>query len=124
MAGTVLQTPDDNPQVNRIMLQLVIGGTIILFGICVLVNMFTRFIDTDALLKWWPAVLIVVGLALASSSSKQPALGAAIALAGVVIVLGRSGLMTDDLRRIIELIVVLLVGLALITPAIMRKSTK
>lgn len=32
-----------------------------------------------------------------------------MALAGVVIVLGRSGLMTDDLRRIIELIVVLLV---------------
>lgn len=124
MAGTTVQTPDDNPEVNRIMLQLVIGGTIILFGICVLVNMFTRFVDTDVLLKWWPAVLIVVGLALASSSSKQPALGAAIALAGVVIVLGRSGLMSDDLRRIIELIVVLLVGLALITPAITQKSTK
>lgn len=124
MAGTTVQTPDDNPEVNRIMLQLVIGGTIILFGVCVLVNMFTRFVDTDVLLKWWPAVLIVVGLALASSSSKQPALGAAIALAGVVIVLGRSGLMSDDLRRIIELIVVLLVGLALITPAITRKSTK
>lgn len=124
MAGTTVQTPDDNPEVNRIMLQLVIGGTIILFGICVLVNMFTRFVDTDMLLKWWPAVLIVVGLALASSSSKQPALGAAIALAGVVIVLGRSGLMSDDLRRIIELIAVLLVGLALITPAITRKSTK
>lgn len=124
MAGTTVQTPDDNPEVNRIMLQLVIGGTIILFGVCVLVNMFTRFVDTDVLLKWWPAVLIVVGLALASSSSKQPALGAAIALAGVVIVLGRSGLMSDDLRRIIELIVVLLVGLALITPAITQKSTK
>ncbi len=124
MAGPVVQTPSEDPQVNRIMLQLIIGGTIILFGIAVLVNMFARFIDTDALLKWWPAILIVVGLALASSNSKQPALGAAIALAGVVIVLGRSGLMTDDLRRIIELIVVLLVGLALITPAVTRKSAK
>lgn len=124
MAKSVAQTPSDDPEVNRIMLQMIIGGTIILFGICVLVNMFTRFMDTDALLKWWPAVLIVLGLALASSTTKQPALGAAIALVGVVIVFGRSGLMSDDLRRIIELIVVLLVGLALVTPAVTRKSTK
>lgn len=121
MADPVIESPEDNPQVSSMMLKLVIGGTIILFGVCVLINMFTRLVDTDALLQWWPAVFILVGLALASSGAKNAGLGAAIALAGVVVILDRLDLMSGDLRRFVILIAVLLIGLAVITPIVTKK---
>ena len=74
---------------------LILGLLIILFGIIILINLYLKFIDSDLLLRWWPVALILIGLLIASSGNQQVGLGAAIALAGTVIVLGRLDLLGD-----------------------------
>lgn len=109
----------DKQQSNRL-LQLIVGGGIVLFGVILLVNLFAKFIDVEVLLQWWPVAIVLMGLTLASVDQKQALLGAAMALAGATVLVARLGLLSDDLRRIVEIIALLLIGLAIITPRLMK----
>lgn len=103
-------------------LQVIVGGAIVLFGLLLLADLFVRFLDIELLLQWWPVALVLVGLLLASTDRTRITLGTALALAGTIVLLARLELLTDGVRQVIEIIVLLLIGLAVITPRLLRKK--
>jgi hypothetical protein len=102
----------ENKNVSR--LRFVVGGLIILFAVFLVVDFITQLINIDVLLQWWPVTIIVVGLFMVSVDKRNMFLGTALALAGVTVVISRLGLLSEDLQRVIQIIAVLIIGLAVL----------
>ena len=103
-------------------IRTVIGSVVILFSIVMLVDLLANFINVSALLMWWPLGFVLAGLVMVSSDKSNPLLGASLLLAGVVVLLGRIGLLTDEVRYIVEVIALLFIGIAIATPYKSSKS--
>jgi hypothetical protein len=108
----------ENKRISR--LRFVVGGLIILFAVFLIVDFVTQLINIDVLLQWWPVTIIAVGLFMVSIDKKNTVLGTALALAGVTVLISRLGLLSEDLRRVIQIIAVLLLGIAVLGPRLMK----
>lgn len=108
---------------NTRTLRIVVGGLIVLFAIVLFVNFITQLINIDVLLQWWPVAIVAVGLYMVSTNKNQVLLGTALALAGATVLMSRLGLLDDGLGQLIQMIAVLLIGLAIMAPRLARKKT-
>ena len=116
-----MQQETENKNVGR--LRFVVGGLIILFAVFLIVDFITQLINIDVLLQWWPVTIIAVGLFMVSVEKKNTVLGTALALAGVTVLISRLGLLSEDLRRVIQIIAVLLIGVAVLGPRLMKPKS-
>ena len=103
---------------------IVIGVGLIIFGLVLLVNLVGRFIDVQLLLRWWPVAIIAAGFVIVSMDKSRVFVGLSLLLAGTTVLLARLGLLDGVLRDLIEIIVVLLIGLALVTPRVIAYVQK
>lgn len=103
--------------------RIIVGGLVILFAVFLFVDFFLQLVNIDVLLDWWPIGLVAVGLFMVSTDKKQLLLGTALSIAGLTVLAIRLDILSDDLRRIIQIISLLLIGLAVVTPRLMRKKS-
>lgn len=102
---------------------ILFGSLIVIFGVVVLIDLFAKFIDIEVLLAWWPLLFVFIGFILVSlSDSRTVWTGAALLLAGTVVLAERVGILTGDFRPILIGIVILLIGLLVITPVVTAKK--
>jgi hypothetical protein len=108
---------------NARLLRIVVGGLIVLFAVVLFVNFVSQLINVDVLLQWWPVAIVAVGLFMASMNKNQVLLGTALSLAGATVLMSRLGLLANGLGQIIQIIAVLLIGLAIMSSRLERNKT-
>ena len=110
---------------KHVALQVGVGIAIILIGLVILIDLFAAFIDMKVLLAWWPVIFLLIGFLLISTPASNGVwIGVAMLLAGALAVFDRMDFVDPGLRPIIVLVVLVIVGLLIVSPAVTRKNSQ
>ncbi len=108
-----MSNPDEYDKASGTLYKI-IAGLLMVLALLLGISLLSTLFSYEAVARFWPLLVVAIGLIMATGGSKATPAGVLVMLLGVLLVIGKMGWFGTDAGRIVEIFILVLAAIMLL----------